>query len=74
MIWQGGFGDFDGDATKMDGDADNDGDVDGDDFLVWQTEFGSGDGAGSAAVPEPASALLALLAAGLLATARRRST
>jgi hypothetical protein len=55
----------------MDGDADNDGDVDGDDFLVWQDEFGSGDGAGSTAVPEPASALLALLAAGLLVIVRQ---
>lgn len=58
------------------GDADNDGDSDGNDFLIWQRELGlTGTRAGVAAagaVPEPASAaLLALggLAAGL---ARRR--
>jgi hypothetical protein len=44
----------------MDGDYDNDGDVDGDDFLGWQAEFGSG-GGGSGAVPEPASGVIVLL-------------
>lgn len=74
LLWQGGFGTPTG-AEKMDGDYDNDGDVDGDDFLGWQAEFGSsGSGAGSVAVPEPATTgLLAILAiAGLGLAGRRR--
>ena len=48
---------------------------DGDDFLGWQANFGSGSGDSSVAVPEPAgAALVAVLAliAGL--GLRRRST
>ena len=42
------------------GDADGDGDVDGDDFLTWQSQFGNVAGSGSnTAVPEPAAAMLA---------------
>jgi hypothetical protein len=55
-----------------DGDADMDGDVDGDDFLIWQSNFGSS-AAGDAAValPEPSTVLLlASLGLSLLAAGR----
>jgi hypothetical protein len=72
-----------------DGDFDLDGDVDGNDFLVWQrtdgtpggltlwqTNYGTGvlAAAGAASVPEPAGAVLMLLAAltGTLTGRRRR--
>ena len=74
LIWQGGFNQFpDGDATKAQGDANVDGYVDGDDFLIWQTQFGSADGSGSGAVPEPtAIAVMILAALGAMAMMRRR--
>jgi hypothetical protein len=60
----------------MDGDYDNDEDVDGDDFLGWQTEFGSPGEGGSGAVqgvPEPGClGLLAVGGVGLVAWRRRR--
>ena len=63
LAWQTGFGTSSG-ALKENGDFDNDEDVDGDDFLGWQANFGLGEGAGAAtAVPEPATGVLALLAA-----------
>jgi len=52
--WSEGFG-IASDADRSDGDADNDGDVDARDFLVWQRQLGS-HSAGSVAmqaVPEP---------------------
>jgi peptidyl-prolyl cis-trans isomerase A (cyclophilin A) len=55
-----------------DGDANMDGRVDGVDFLAWQRSFGSVT-APIAAVPEPAAATLALLAAAACGLARRRS-
>ena len=57
-----------------DGDADMDGDVDGDDFLIWQSNFGtSAAGDATVAIPEP-SALLLLGSLGLsLLAARRRA-
>ncbi len=65
---------FDGNATPNDGDANGDGDVDGNDFLIWQAGFSpGGDGGASSAVPEPAAAVLGLLVAGLAAIARRRN-
>ena len=42
------------------------GDVDGDDFLGWQANFGSNTGGGAATVPEPASALLLIFALGVM--------
>lgn len=51
-------------------DADLDGDTDGDDFLIWQAEFGSG--SASAAVPEPASiGLLITALVGAVCLSRR---
>ena len=49
-------------ATPLQGDADRDGDVDGDDFLIWQRTIGPvpaggfGSNAALANVPEPAAA------------------
>ena len=48
-------------ATHTQGDANGDGRVDGDDFLVWQSELGSNSTFSAvASVPEPASCLLTL--------------
>ncbi len=68
-IWKQNFPTATG-ATKSIGDADNNGAVDGSDFLLWQREVGKGMlAAGSiAAVPEPASATL--IAAALIAVCR----
>lgn len=54
-----------------DGDANMDGRVDGADFLAWQRSFGSVT-TPIAAVPEPAAATLALLAAACGSARRRR--
>jgi fibronectin-binding autotransporter adhesin len=57
------------------GDTDGDGDSDGNDFLIWQRYLGATNPAvaAAAAVPEPASALLAAGAMlGLVGAARRR--
>ncbi|WP_428307673.1 hypothetical protein [Lacipirellula sp.] len=57
-IWKGAFG-----ATAL-GDANGDAKTDGADYLVWQRQYGKFPAvASAAAVPEPAAALLALLAA-----------
>jgi len=64
--WQAAFG------VNSDGDTDTDADSDGVDFLAWQLQFESIPGAVSsfAVVPEPSTALLALLAS--LMDPRRR--
>jgi hypothetical protein len=64
--WEGDFG------VDDESDANNDGVTDGADFLAWQREFGTGVPAtpASAAVPEPAACLLALI--GLPMLRRRR--
>jgi len=69
--WSGDFG------MNPGSDADGDGDSDGNDFLIWQRQLGSGvpAAAAAAAIPEPATGLLAALAALLLrpmAMAKRR--
>lgn len=70
--WKAGFGNATGQA-KANGDADEDADVDGADFLVWQSQFGSpGAVASGGAIPEPATALLALAAAPLATLVRRK--
>lgn len=53
--WQAAYG------VSGDADADEDGDSDGVDFLIWQRNVNN---ATIAAVPEPASAMLAVLAVG----------
>ncbi len=69
-IWQTGFGTTE-DASWAEGNADGDDDVDAFDLGIWQTGFGFGQS--GAAVPEPASALMAMtLGVGALAVRRRR--
>ena len=54
-------------------DADDDGDSDGADFLAWQQQFGSPASiAAERAVPEPAAAWLALIAASAISLRRGR--
>jgi hypothetical protein len=57
LIWRNNFGN----SNPSGGDADYDGDVDGNDFLIWQSNFGTANGAAAAAVPEPSAALLVIL-------------
>lgn len=70
--WKNGFDD-ELPATHMQGDADGDFDVDGNDFLVWQRDLGRPDAAlaASATVPEPSAALL-LITAMMFASAAPR--
>lgn len=69
--WKAGFG-GDAEASHAHGDANNDSDVDGADFLVWQRNVGVASGAG--VVPEPAGLLLGAAAlAGCALFQRRRS-
>jgi T5SS/PEP-CTERM-associated repeat protein len=61
--WQGDY------HLNDESDADNDGDSDGRDFLVWQKHFGEsiyGPLVAATSVPEPSSAVLFLFGAGLL--------
>jgi hypothetical protein len=69
--WKAQFG------TGNGADADEDGDSDGDDYLAWQREFGMGTpptplNAMAAAVPEPASCLIASLGFCMVGAWRRR--
>ena len=72
--WQTGYG-LNGSATLMQGDADGDLDVDGVDFLVWQQHLSSSTPAVStnAPVPEPATSLLFIVAAGVFAVSAAES-
>ncbi|MEO2048783.1 MAG: hypothetical protein ABGX16_19680 [Pirellulales bacterium] len=62
-IWETGFDNFNGNAQKSDGDANNDGTVAGSDFLIWQRQFTGGAPIAATAVPEPAG--IVMLFAGL---------
>ncbi len=71
LAWQRGLGKTN--AQLSDGDGNGDGVVDGADLAAWRTAFGSqGAAAAVGAVPEPATAGLALAAIGALAAARSR--
>jgi hypothetical protein len=63
--WQGDFG------LNGDSDADGDGDSDGADFLVWQRALGTSNPLTT--VPEPAAAVLAVLALAVLPQRRRQA-
>jgi len=63
LQWQADFG------VASTSDADNDGDSDGNDFLLWQQHLGQG--AFASAVPEPAAAAMAAFGAAVF-TARAR--
>jgi len=70
-VWRSAFG------INPNGDADADADSDGRDFLIWQRQLGASSSiattvATSSAVPEPQSALLALVASAALRFSRRR--
>jgi hypothetical protein len=69
--WRTGFGTG---GTHTQGDANGDADVDGGDFLAWQQQFGLGPGAvpASTAVPEPATAVLAIAVLQAIVVASRR--
>ncbi len=70
-LWEIGYGKASG-AVKTDGDADNNGLVDGRDFLIWQRQLTAPPVAES--IPEPASAVLAgAMLLGLTGLARRRA-
>jgi MYXO-CTERM domain-containing protein len=67
-VWKADFGS----TTKAEADGNGNGVVDGGDLLIWQRTLGQNTGAPAlAAVPEPATALLALGAAGLLRRRRK---
>ncbi|RIK77353.1 MAG: hypothetical protein DCC67_12815, partial [Planctomycetota bacterium] len=70
--WTTGFGTAAG-ATRLDGDATADGQVDGGDFLLWQREFGRGESmAPASAVPEPGCLGLAIACLAIGGDYRRR--
>ncbi len=69
-VWRADFGS----TTKAEADGNGNGVVDGGDFLVWQRTLGQNFGTPAvAAIPEPAAAALALLAATGLLRRRRRT-
>lgn len=70
LTWQRNFG-LMGGATLMDGDANNDQNVDGLDLGIWQSQYGTPLVAAVAAVPEPATAWLAVCGMACVWTCRR---
>jgi hypothetical protein len=70
LTWQRGLGISDGSADLVDGDANDDGNVNAADLTIWRAQFASAVPA-AGAVPEPAAALLTLLALGAIAATRR---
>lgn len=68
-IWNSGYGD-NLNIIRTDGDANENGTVEGGDFLLWQQQFTGSSPTSISAVPEPSAALLAALS--LLPLSRRR--
>jgi len=64
-LWETGFGQFNTSVAKIDGDANRDQRVNGEDFLRWQRQYtGAGSPLSAAvagAVPEPSTSLLLLV-------------
>ena len=59
-------------AELINGDSNGDGDVDADDLVVWQTQYGEpGHSAVAIAVPEPHAATIVMVAMVGLALKRR---
>jgi hypothetical protein len=72
LTWQRGVGINDGTANLDDGDANDDGNVTAADLDIWKNQF-SASTAAAAAVPEPGTIALAVLAiAGVIGARRRR--
>jgi hypothetical protein len=69
LIWQRGVGVGNSNAT---GDADGNGIVNGADLTAWRSEFGPASTAAAGAIPEPSTALLAVLAGGIFWRRARR--
>ena len=70
LVWQRGNG---GPGGPTQGDANGDSVVNGGDLAIWQSNFGgTGAAAAASAVPEPASATLAILSIGVLLAANSR--
>jgi hypothetical protein len=70
LIWQRGNGTASG-ATNGQGDANGDGAVNAADLAAWRGRFGAAASAATAAVPEPATVSLGLVAASLAWAAAR---
>jgi hypothetical protein len=70
-LWRANFGKKDG-ATRAQGDADGDADVDGGDFLKWQVQLGLSTSSPSAAIPAPTSTIPLFVAAAALWVVNRR--
>jgi hypothetical protein len=68
LVWQRGLGVG---TTNATGDADGNGAVNGADLAQWRAEFGPAAAAAVSGVPEPTSAVLALVVCGLAALAGR---
>jgi hypothetical protein len=72
LIWQRGFG-LTGSASPADGDANSDGNVNDADLAIWQTQYASVPTAAAVAtVPEPATAVVSLIAAIVVTGLRQR--
>lgn len=74
-LWRAGFQGLCHDATHLDGNADTDGDVDGNDFLAWQRQLASMPTSGVPSIgpmqtPEPSSGLLVATLLGCIGARR----